>query len=139
MQRTRVLPVAIALGSLVLGSAFMEVVTASANEEEAREFVEAMGFAISTPAGLIVLGFIADEFDFDRYFEERGGPGMAGDFLLAVLGGAAVGLVGTAVVTGLTDSSLVLFVVSGFVVFGTAFAVFAARTKAYFDLDPDDE
>lgn len=138
MSRARRVAVVISVLALVFGWAFLQVMTLRSTPES-QPFVETVSFALSTPAGLVFLTYLTGVFDFDRYYGERSGAALFGDFFLAVLTAAAVGIPATAVIVDLTDARQVLFVGASFATFVGGFGLFYWRTSEFFSWDASDE
>jgi hypothetical protein len=132
-------PVAVAIGAiaLLLGWTFLELMRTRVTGESL-PFVETISFSLSTPAGLVLLTYLTGVFEFDRYYGERSGPALFGDFFLTVLTAAAVGIPVTAVVLEVTTARQVLFVSSSFATFVAGFAFFYSRTRDFFDWEAAD-
>lgn len=91
-----------------------------------------IGFAISTPAGLMALGYIADEFDLPKYLDEKPLAAVFGDFLLAILAAGVVGMAITLLLLGLVGDGFILWVFAGLFTFGAAIITFYFQANDYF-------
>lgn len=132
MTRPRIVAVVVGIGAMVIGTVLTEWLAATATDPAAQAQAEMIGFAVSTPAGLVLLTYVADEFDFDGYFGGRGAAQMFGDFILTILGGGVVGLVVTTVGLGTLGPGLGLYIATGICTFAAAFGVFYFQTRSYF-------
>jgi len=138
MARPGAIAAGIGVLALLSGWAFLLAMTGR-TAPESQPFVETVGFALSTPAGLVFLTYLTGVFRFGAFYSERGGAALFGDFLFSVLAAVTAGLPATVLTLGLTDSRTVLFVVAAFVTFLGAFLAFVFRTRAYFDWEAADE
>lgn len=137
MARPGAVAAGIGVLALLAGWVFLVAMTGR-TAQTSQPFVETVGFAISTPAGLVFLTYLTGTFRFDRFYSDRSGPALFGDFLLSVLAAVTAGLPATAAVRSLTDSTTVLFVVAAFVTFLGAFFAFVLRTREYFDWEAEE-
>lgn len=131
-RRTAIL---IAIVSLFLSSVLTEGLLTPDASEQQRAFVDALGFSVTTPAGLVVLLYVADEFEFYEYFEQRPGVAIAGDFVLTVLGAAVASLFATAVLLEFVSRGFLLTTTTGLAGFFGATGIFFFRTWSY--LNPE--
>lgn len=138
MARPRSIAAGIGVLALLLGWVFLQVMTLRATADS-QPYVETVSFALSTPAGLVFLTYLTGVFEFDRYYGERGGPALFGDFFLTILAAAAVGIPATSLVVELTGARQVLFVAASFATFVGGFGFFYLRTLAFFDWEPEEE
>lgn len=136
MNRPRALGAGIAALSLLLGFLFLQTMSLRAAPTD-QPYVETLSFALSTPAGLVLLAYLTTVFDFGAYFTERSPAGLFGDFLLSVLAAAAVGVPVTAMVVEAMPGRTILFVVASFGTFLGGFGCFLWRASDYFEFDPD--
>lgn len=125
----------VGVGGLLAGWLFLRALTGETGTG-AQPYLETVGFAITTPGGLVFLTYLSGVFRFDEYYTERGPAGIAGDFLLSVLAAVATGLLGTTVARAVTESPLTLFVVAATLTFVGALAGFVLRTRPYFTWEP---
>lgn len=138
MARSRRVAVVIGVLALVFGWAFLQTMGLR-TAAEGLPYVDTVSFALSTPAGLVLLTYLTDVFEFDRYYGERSAAALFGDFFLTVLAAAAVGIPVTALVLGVTDARQVLFVAASFATFVGGFAFFYWRTSEFFTWESADD
>jgi len=132
MARHSTVAGAIALAALLAGWLFLQAMSLRA-DPASQPYVETLSFALSTPAGLVFLAYLATAFSVEEYFGGRGPAGLFGDFFLSVLAAAAVGLPVTAGIVALSPSRTLLFVVASFGTFLGGFVTFYLRTRSYFE------
>lgn len=122
---------AVAIVGLVLGSIVTELLTGAVE----REIADSIGFAVSTPAGIALITYLADEFDFDRYFGERRLLGLVTDLLFAIFAAAVAGLFGTLIAGNVLSAGLLLSSISGIIGFIGGIAAFFSTASGYVTLD----
>ncbi|WP_248516021.1 hypothetical protein [Salinarchaeum laminariae] len=132
MERSRVVAASIGLLALLLGWLFLQMMTPRTSPDS-QPFVETVSFALSTPAGLVFLTYLTGVFEFDRYFGDRSGAGLFGDFFLSLLAAAAIGILATALIIEVTTTRQVVFVGASFATFIGGFGQFVIRTREFFD------
>jgi len=138
MARSRTVAAGIGALALLLGWAFLQVMTLR-TAADSQPYVETVSFALSTPAGLVFLTYLTGVFEFDRYYGERGGPALFGDFFLTVFSAASGGIPATALVVEVTQARQVLFVVASFATFVGGFGFFYLRTSEFFAWEPPED
>lgn len=131
MRSPRLTAVLVAAVGFVAGSA----VTAGLTDAVDPEIADTFGFAVSTPTGLVLLTYIADEFEFDRYFGERRPLGMVTDFSFSIMAAAVAGLFGTVALLGVLSPGLLLNSISGVIGFVGGIAAFFYTTREFLQLD----
>lgn len=119
----------------ILGLASGSIVTGLLTGAVEPEVADALGFAVSTPAGIALITYFADEFDFDRYFGERRPLGLLTDLGFGIFAAAVAGLFTTLVAGTVLSAGLALNAVSGIVGFIGGIAAFFSTASEYVDFD----